>query len=121
MKNTIRLNERTYEVVDKIPARFFVWNIGENMGSDEYIPLCECLHPGTDKDDLKRYAINADTLKAIKLPAEEVRKLRAAAGWGVNSKNTTEKALRSKRKGYISNNKRRVAAETLEIFRRITE
>lgn len=25
-----------FEVVDKIPAGFFVWNIGENMGHDEY-------------------------------------------------------------------------------------
>ena len=32
------LCERTdiFEIVDKIPVSFFVWNIGENMGSDEY-------------------------------------------------------------------------------------
>ena len=26
-----------FEVVDKIPAGFFVWNIGENMGHDLYL------------------------------------------------------------------------------------
>lgn len=26
-----------FEIVDKIPTGFFVWNIGDNMGHDEYI------------------------------------------------------------------------------------
>lgn len=36
------LNDRgdIFEIVEKIPACFFVWNIGENMGTDEYIPIC---------------------------------------------------------------------------------
>ena len=105
-----------FEIVDKIPARFFVWNIGENMGHDEYIPICEDLHP-EDKDD---YTINPSTLKAIKLSAEEVQLLRAAAGWGVVSKAEAEKALKSKRKGYTSDKKRYHAERTIEIFKRIT-
>lgn len=52
-----------YKIVKKIPFGFYVWNIGENMGSDEYIPLCQDLYPGI-KDD---YSINSDTLRAIKL------------------------------------------------------
>ena len=52
-----------FEIVEKIPRNFFVWNIGENMGSDEYIPFCEKLHP-EDKDN---FEININTLKAIKL------------------------------------------------------
>lgn len=41
------LCERTdiFEIVNKIPVGFFVWNIGENMGSDEYIPLAQDLKP----------------------------------------------------------------------------
>lgn len=41
------LCEKTYifEIVDNIPVGFFVWNIGENMGSDEYIPLAQDLKP----------------------------------------------------------------------------
>ena len=56
-----------FEIVDKIPARFFVWNIGENMGTHEYIPVCEDLHQ-EDKDD---YNINPATLKAVKDSTEE--------------------------------------------------
>ena len=64
-------NKRTFEIVDKIPALFFVWNIGENMGCDEYIPICEALHPGNKND----YSINPNTLKAIKLSVGEVKAL----------------------------------------------
>ena len=50
MKKTITTKDtfgktRSYEVVGKIPLGFFVWNIGENMGTDEYIPICQDLHP----------------------------------------------------------------------------
>lgn len=47
-----------FEIVDKIPTGFFVWNIGDNMGHDEYIPVCQDLRPG-DKDS---FEINARTL-----------------------------------------------------------
>ena len=106
-----------YKIVNKIPFGFYVWNIGENMGSDEYIPLCQDLHPGI-KDD---YSINYDTLKAIKLPKEEVELLREAAGWGVNSLETARKALKSRRRGYIGDKKRENAQKVLDIFKKITE
>lgn len=109
--------EQTYEVVKKIPLRFCVWNIGKNMGNDEYIPLCEKIRPG----DPECYEININTVKAIKLPAEEVKLLNAAASWGVNSLKTAEKALKSKREGYTSNKKRYHAKKTIEIFKRISE
>ena len=107
---------RSYEVVDKIPIGFYVWNIGENMGTDEYIPICEDLHP-EDKDN---YEINPDTIKAIKLNAEEVKALRKAASVGIVSKKTAEKALKSKRRGYWSDRKREQAEKTIDIFKRIT-
>ena len=118
MKETITTKDtfgkiQTYEVVEKIPSGFFVWNIGENMGTDEYIPVCEDLH----KDN---YEINPYTLKAIKLSAEEVKALRKAASVGINSKKTAEKALKSKRRGYWSDRKREEAKKTIEIFKRIT-
>ena len=69
-----------FEIVDKIPTGFFVWNIGDNMGHDEYIPVCQDLRPG-DKDC---FEINTRTLKAIKLSLEEVKLLRKGAGYGVN-------------------------------------
>lgn len=106
----------TFEIVEKIPAGFFVWNIGENMGSDEWIPLAEDLRP----NDKENFEIKRNTLKAIKLSVEEVKALRKAGGWGITSKAAAEKALKSKRKGYISNHKREEAAATIEIFKRIT-
>ena len=105
-----------FEIVENIPAGFFVWNIGDNMGHDEYIPLCEDLHP-EDKDN---YEINTSTLKAIKLSREDVEALREAAHVGINSKKTAEKALKSKRTGYNADRKRKAATDTIDIFKRIT-
>ena len=105
-----------FEIVEKIPAGFFVWNIGDNMGLDEYIPICKDLHPG-DKDN---FEIDTASLKAIKLPINEVKALRQAASWGVNSKATAEKALKSKRTGYNADRKRKAATATIDIFKRIT-
>ena len=121
MKKTITTKDtfgkiQTYEVVEKIPSGFFVWNIGENMGDDEYIPICEDLHP-EDKDN---YEINPNTVKAIRLSVEEVKALRKAASVGINSKKTAEKALKSKRRGYWSDRKRAEAEKTIDIFERIT-
>ena len=61
------------------------------MGTDEYIPICEDLHP-EDKDN---YEINTRTLKAIRLSLEDVEALREAAHAGIVSKKTAEKALKS--------------------------
>ena len=106
-----------FEIVEKIPVGFFIWNIGENMGTHEYIPVCEDLHP-EDKDD---YNINPATLKAVKVLPEEWEKLDKAANWGVGNLKQAEKAIKSKRHGYTSDRKRAAAELTIEIFRRICE
>ena len=121
MKKTITTKDtfgksRSYEVVEKIPSGFFVWNIGENMGDDEYIPICEDLHP----EDKENFEIDTTSLKAIKLPIDEVKALREAASVGINSKKTAEKALKSKRSGYWSDRKRAGAEKTIDIFNKIT-
>lgn len=109
-------NTHKFQIVEKIPANFFVWNIGENMGSDEWIPLAEDLKP-EDKED---YHVNTETLKAIRLNPEEVQILRKAAGIGVNNLKAAEKALKSKRRGYWSDRKRKAAEMTIDIFRKIS-
>lgn len=106
-----------FEIVEKIPTRFFVWNIGECMGTHEYIPICEDLHPG-DKDD---YSINPATLKAIKVTPDEWKNLNKAASWGIGNLKQAEKALKSKRHGYTANKKRAAAELTIEIFHKICE
>ena len=115
-KSELCEREDVFEIVEKIPAGFFVWNIGDNMGLDEYIPICEDLHP-EDKDN---YEINTSTLKAIRLSLEDVEALRKAAHVGIVSKKTAEKALKSKRRGYWSDRKRAEAENTIDIFKRIT-
>lgn len=113
------LNERNdiFEVVDKIPSGFFVWNIGENMETHEYIPVCEDLHP----EDKENYEINAATLKAVKVAPDEWEKLNKAAHWGVGNLKQAEKAIKSKRHGYTSDKKRAAAELTIEIFRKICQ
>lgn len=106
-----------YKIVEKIPFGFYVWNIGENTGSDEYIPVCEDLHP----EDKGNYEINTATLKAVKVTPDEWKKLDKAASWGVGNLKQAEKALKSKRKGYTADKKRAAAELTIEIFRRICE
>ena len=115
-KSNLCEKKDVFDIVEKIPNGFYVWNIGENMGTDEYIPICEDLHP-EDKDN---YDINTSTLKAVKLNTGEVKALREAAHVGIVSKKTAEKALKSKRRGYWSDRKRTEAEKTIDIFNKIT-
>lgn len=115
-ESTLNNRNDIFEIVEKIPRNYFVWNIGENMGTDEYIPICEDLHP-EDKDS---YEINTSTLKAIRLRREDVEALREAAHIGIVSKKTAEKALKSKLRGYWSDKKREQAEKTIDIFNKIT-
>ena len=115
-KSNLCEKKDVFDIVEKIPNGFYVWNIGENMGTDEYIPICEDLHP-EDKDN---HDINTSTLKAVKLNTGEVKALREAAHVGIVSKKTAEKALKSKRRGYWSDRKREQAEKTIGIFSRIT-
>lgn len=101
-----------FEIVEKIPENYVVWNIGENMGTDKYIPICQ----------LKtKYDVDLFSLKAVPVTSEEYKKLQNASSWGVSSLETAEKALRSKRHGYMSDKKRGLAALTIDIFKRLTE
>lgn len=115
--STSNLSERTdvFEIVEKIPQGFFVWNIGENMGTHEYIPVCQDLHP----EDKTNFEINIATLKAVKVTPDEWKKLNKAAAWGIGNLTQAEKALKSKRRGYTSDRKRAAAELTLDIFRRL--
>ena len=100
-----------FEIVEKIPENYVVWNIGENMGTDKYIPICQ----------LKtKYDVDLFSLKAVPVTSEEYKRLQDASSWGVSSLENAEKALKSKRRGYISDEKRVLAASVIEIFRKIS-
>ena len=110
-------NTNTFEIVEKIPSHFLVWNIGENMGTHEYIPLCELLHPEIPG----RYEINVNTLKAIKVTPEEWGKITKAAMIGVGNLEAAEKALKCKRNGYWSRRKKAAAELTIDIYKRLSK
>ena len=115
-KSNLCEHQDVFEIVDKIPLGFYIWNIGENMGSDEWIPLAQDLKPG----DKENFEINPYTLKAIRLNPEEAQALRQAAHVGVNNLKSAEKALKSKRRGYWSDRKRKAAKMSIDIFRKIS-
>ena len=69
----------------------------------------------------RRFSINQDTLKAVKVTPEEFKKLQKAASYGVSNLKAAEKALKSKRRGYMSDRKRALATLTIDIFKRITK
>lgn len=106
-----------FAIVEKIPVDFFIWNIGENMGTHEYIPVCEYLY----QEEKDNFEINPATLKAVKVTPDEWKKLSKAASWGITNLKQAEKALKSKRNGYTSDKKREAAKMTIDIFRRICE
>ena len=116
--STSQSNTHTFLLVDKIPNNYIVWNIGANMGHVEYLPLAERMSNDKHSDDY--YSINTNTLKAIKLPANDVTKLQNASSWGISSLADAQKAIKSKRTGYTADKKREHARNTIDIFTRIT-
>lgn len=114
------LRNHEYEIVEKIPKGFMVWNIGDNMGNKNYIPLCEWEYP----DDENNFKIRTDTLKAIKLNVESVKILSKAACYGVSTLDEAKKVVAkgnpSKDDWYIDT-KWNLANKVLPIFERISE
>jgi hypothetical protein len=107
----------TFQIVNSVNSNYRVWNIGENMGRPDLIPLCQM----ENARDHENFNIRRDTLKAIRLPECEVRILRAAAGYGISSLQEARKALKSKRHGWMQDKKRELAERSLPVFERIYE
>lgn len=97
-----------FEVVDKIPAGFEIWNIG---GLGEYIPICEIGNPAS---------VNTRTLKAIKLNTEEVNILNTAAGKGDKTLKKAKNTLKRVAKTATMRRRQEQARKALPILERIT-
>lgn len=114
MKKTIKHDNgygETYifEVVEKIPSGFEIWNISE-IGGGEYIPICQTVNHNT----------NTETLKAIKLSKEDVSVLQKAASSGIKTISKAKRTLsRTAKTAYAKENQRR-AEKALPILERIT-
>ena len=77
----------TFEIVDKIPKGYIIWNIDFDLMQDGLVPLCQ-VRPGTCD-------VITDTLKAIRFPDASVRELLAkAVSRGINARTTTAKKAR---------------------------
>ena len=93
-KQTITHHGHTFELVDRVPRGYFVWNIGKNM-IDGYLPLCRLAFfqpfPGGRN-------IEVETLKAIK--CEGAQTILAAIGWGPETPEEMERYIEQhERKG----------------------
>lgn len=99
-----------FEVVEKIPYGFEVWNIPE-IGNGEYIPVCQSVN----------CHVNINTLKAIKLSRNEVTVLRKAASAGIKTVEKAKRTLsRTAKTSYAKENQRR-AEKALPILEKITK
>lgn len=107
---------RTFETVKKIPNGFHVWNIGQQMGTDYYIPLCESLRPGNKNC----FSVNRKTLKAIYLPYHEVMLLRDAAQYGITNLQKCHKAIANKPHNWFEAEQMAHALKTIDIFEKIS-
>lgn len=86
-KQTITHHGYTFELVDRVPRGYFVWNIGKNM-IDGYLPLCSLAYfqpfPGGR-------SIEVETLKAIK--CEGAQTILAAIGYGPETPDQMERYI----------------------------
>lgn len=77
----------TFEIVDKIPKGYVIWNIDFDLMADGLVPLCQ-VQPGT-------FNVVIDTLKAIRISDVSVRELLSkAVSRGINARTETAKKAR---------------------------
>ena len=76
---TIKSGEHVFEIVDRVPYGYTIWNIGKNM-VDGYLPLCrlKAVQPFQGGRE-----IEVDTLKAIKVDGAQI--ILEAVGGGQNT------------------------------------
>lgn len=86
-KQTITHHGNTFELVDRVPRGYLIWNIGKNM-IDGYLPLCRLAYfqpfPGGRN-------IEVETLKAIK--CEGAQTILEAIGYGPETPDQMERYI----------------------------
>ena len=82
----------TFELVDRVPLGYSIWNIGKNM-ADGYLPFCRlaAVQPFPGGRD-----IEVNTLKAIKCEGAQV--ILEAAGWGPETPEQMERYIKKNEK-----------------------
>ena len=104
-----------FEIVDKIPAGYSVWNIPP-IANGEYIPVCVTTEP----ENKNCFDVNITNLKAVKLEKKEVVALHVAASGGDGTIKEIKRTLsRSAKTAYMERRQER-ARKALPILERIT-
>lgn len=99
------IEDYSFEIVEKIPVGYEIWNIGNHMQSAELVPLCQ-----SDES----YYINPNTLKAIKMILEDATIVKkASALYGLSSSKACVKYLKRKSGKAMKKN---AAQKALKIF-----
>ena len=95
--------------VKTMPVGYKVWSI-PSIGVGN-IPLCK----GTSKK------VDTDSLLYIKVDPKEWELLRHAAGRGINDLASCKRAYNYRRRGPISDFKRKIATNTIDIFKKYSK
>lgn len=102
---------RDYQIVNKIPDGFTVWNVAGIEGHPEYLPLCIC-YEGT-------YEVVLDQLLAIRMPKADQKilhdcSMRTGAG-------NLAKVRRLLKRKNLKERTRRLAEQALPLFEKYTD
>ena len=98
----------TFEIVDRIPEGYEIWNISDDKIKG-YLPLCQC-YPNT-------YHIIPETLKAIKMPEEDIKFLhKHSVRYGWSSAERIRKAINRVK----DESRRRNAEHALELLEKFS-
>ena len=114
---TLEHRGHVFEIVDRVPLGYIIWNIGENM-LDGYLPLCRLKRPSEQPFEGGR-SIETDTLKAIKIDGAQT--ILAAIGYGPDTIETMEQYVKrysTSKTPYVMRRVKRMKA-ALEIMRTI--
>ena len=103
-------NTYKFEIVEKIPAGYFVWNVGELRQHEGYLALAENL-------PCEKFLINPNTLKAIKIKDDKTHSLlMCGASYGLGSLSKCKKIL-----GRRNTKLKKIAERLQPIFEELTE
>lgn len=100
-----------FEVVNKIPGGYVIWNIGDNM-NDGYLPVAIVRDNMVVPSSLKAIAINNEA---------DLKILRKAAGYGISTLRKAKKAVHISPTTAYLRIKKDYAQKALPILERITE
>lgn len=102
------IEDYSFEIVEKIPVGYEIWNIGNHMQSAELVPLCQ-----SDES----YYINPNTLKAIKMTPEDATIVKKASAWyGLSSSKACVKYLKRKSGKAMKKNAAQTALKIFEKY-----